>query len=120
IRVCIKEKKTFSDRKKNIRELAEKEFYKLNMHTTRDKTGILLYLLLNERQFYILADQGIHKKVGDDTWHKVKEEIQEHFKSGKFSEGILWGIERVGNILSQHFPIKEDDSNELSNKVVLE
>lgn len=119
IRICIKEKRTFADRKKLLRQLAEDEFYKLNMNATRDKTGILLYMLLSERQFYILADQGINDKVGNETWEKVKEEIQEYFKKGKFSEGIIWGIQRVGNILTEHFPIKADDTNELSNKVVL-
>lgn len=120
IRIAVKEKKHFLDFKKNIRQLAEKEFHKLNMHNTRDKTGILLYLLLNERQFYILADQGIHEKVGDETWHKVRDEIQKHFQNGNFSEGLIWGIGRVGKILSEHFPIKAGDTNELSNEIVIE
>lgn len=120
IRVAVKEKKHFLDYRKNIRQLAEKEFHKLNMHNTRDKTGILLYLLLNERQFYILADKGIHEKVGDETWHKVRDEIQDHFKNGNFPEGLIWGIERVGKILSKHFLIKAGDTNELSNEIVIE
>lgn len=120
IRVAVKERKHFFDRKKQIRLLAEKEFYKLNMQNTRDKTGILLYLLLGERQFYILADEGINTKVGDDTWHKVRDEIQSHFQNGKFAEGLMWGIGRVGKILSEHFPIKDDDTDELSNEIVLE
>lgn len=119
IRVAIKEKKSFLKRKKPIGHLAEKEFYKLNMHNTRDKTGILLYLLLSERQFYILADKGIHEKVGDVTWDKVRDEIQQKFQNGKFTEGLIWGMERVGKILAEHFPIKSDDSNELSNKIVI-
>ena len=120
IRVAVKEEKRFLDRKKSVRQLAEKEFHKLNMHNTHDKTGILLYLLLSEHQFYILADKGIHEKVGDETWHKVRDEIQQHFKDGKFSKGLIWGIERVGKILSEHFPIKAGDTNELSNKIVIE
>lgn len=120
IRVCIKEYKSFLERKKDIRQLAEKEFYKLNMHKTRDKTGILLYLLLGERKFYILADEGINSKVGQATWDKLRDEIQALFISGNFSNGIIHGIERVGNILSQHFPIKPDDTNELSNEIVLD
>jgi uncharacterized membrane protein len=120
IRIAIKDHKHFLDRKKDIRLLAEKEFYKLNMHQTRDNTGILLYLLLEEKQFYILADKGIHQKVGDDTWLKVRDEIQSHFKEGNFCRGILWGIDRVGKILAEHFPIKSDDTNELSNEVVIE
>ncbi|PID56598.1 MAG: hypothetical protein CR986_10115 [Ignavibacteriae bacterium] len=117
IRVSIREKKKFSERNKNIRELAESEFYKLNMHKTRDKTGILLFFLLSERQFYILADKGINEKVVTDTWQGVGNDIQENFKNGYFSKGIICGIEKVSKILSKHFPIKEDDTNELSNKV---
>jgi uncharacterized membrane protein len=120
IRISIKEKRNFTDRNKSIRELSEKEFHRLGMHATRDKTGILLYLLLREKQFYILADAGIDSIVGQETWIKVSDEMQQKFKEGKFSEGIIWGIGRVGSILSEHFPIKAGDANELSNKVVLE
>ncbi|MEW5843356.1 MAG: TPM domain-containing protein [Bacteroidota bacterium] len=120
IRVAIKEHRHFLDRKKNIRQLAEKEFHKLNMHNTRDKTGILLFLLLSDRQFYILADQGIHEKVGNETWDKLRDEIQQKFQNGNFCDGIIWGVERVGKILTKHFPVKSDDTNELSNEIVIE
>ena len=119
IRVAIKEHRHFLDRKKNIRLLAEKEFHKLNMHNTRDKTGILLYMLLSDRQFYILADQGIHEKVGNETWDKLRDEIQLKFQNGNFCDGILWGVDRVGKILTKHFPVKSDDTNELSNEIVI-
>ena len=120
IRVAIKDHKHFSERKKTIRQLAEKEFYKLNMQATRDNTGILLFMMLKERQFYILADKGIHEKVGDETWNKIRDQIQDKFKEGQFSEGILWGIEHVGAVLTKHFPIKPDDVNEISNEVVID
>jgi uncharacterized membrane protein len=120
IRVAIKEKRTFFQRKKSLHQLAVEEFHKLKMNNTRHKTGILLYLLLHEKQFYILGDQGIHEKIGDETWAQVRDEIQAHFKDGNFPEGILWGIERVGKILAGHFPIKPDDIIELSSEVAIE
>lgn len=120
IRISMKEKRQFADRSKTIRQLAEKEFYKLNMHATRDKTGILLYLLLHERQFYILADQGINEKVTQGTWDSVRDEIQVKFHEGNFCDGMIAGIEKVGKILSEHFPVKADDTNELSNRIVME
>jgi len=119
IRVSIKEYKSFSERNSNIKAIAEKEFYRLNMHKTRDKTGILLFFLLGERQFYILADKGINEKVEQEVWETISDEIQENFKNGFFTEGIISGIENVEKILSEHFPIKPDDKNELANKVVL-
>ena len=120
IRVSVRQEKSFGKRKTDIRKLAEEEFFKLNMHNTRDKTGILLYLLLSDRQFYILADEGINSKVPQSTWDGVRDDIQSEFKEGHYSNGILLGIEKVGKILCEHFPIKPDDTNELSNKIVIE
>ncbi len=119
IRISIKEKKSLRQKNKDLRKLAEEEFYKLNMNNTRDKTGILIFIILQERQFLILADSGINEKVSQQTWDEVRNEMQKKFKEGFYTEGILSGIERVGQILSEHFPIKPDDTNELSNKVVV-
>ena len=119
IRVSLKERRKFSERNFTLQALAEKEFYMLNMHQTRDKTGILLLFILEERQFYILADEGINKIVGQSVWQDVATEMQKDFSHGHFAEGIINGIKRVGEILSEHFPIKPDDKNELTNKVVL-
>lgn len=102
-----------------IRTLAEKEFVRLNMHKTRDKTGILIYLNLQLRQFYILADTGINEKVEQSRWDAIRDGIQKDFANGKYTRGILTGIEEVGGILSEHFPIKADDTNEISNEVIL-
>lgn len=117
IRVSVKEKKPLLKRRKDISELAKEEFFRLKMDNTRDKTGILIYLLLDQRQFYILADSGINEKVTRNTWDLIRDEVQEKFRMGRFSEGIILCIERVGNKLAENFPRKSDDTNELSDKV---
>ncbi|MCF8413122.1 MAG: TPM domain-containing protein [Melioribacteraceae bacterium] len=119
IRVAIKEDRPPLSSKKDIRELSIEEFNKLNMNETRDKTGILIYVILKSRMFYILADSGINKKVDQAVWDEVRNQIQDKFRVGYYAEGIIDGVQRVGEILSNHFPIKADDTNELSNKVVL-
>lgn len=115
--VSIKEKKSFFDRNKSIKELAEKEFFKLGVNNTKFNTGILIYLILKERQFYILGDKGIDEKVSPDTWDSIKNTMQEFFHQGEFGNGIKYAVEEVGKILSAHFPIKPDDKNELSDAV---
>ncbi len=119
ISVSIKEKRKFSQRNKSIKEIAEEEFFRLGIDKTRDKTGILIFLMLTDRQFQIMADKGIHEKVAESTWDEIKNEIQNYFQEGKFAEGLIWGVEEVGKILAAHFPIKPDDTNEISNRVVL-
>jgi len=120
IRISIKEKKNFQQRKASLRNLAEDEFFRLGMANTRDKTGILLFILLKEKQFYILADSGINEKVEEDTWENIKEIIQNYFFKGLFTDGILKGIELIGQTLSTYFPVKQDDTNELSNRVIIQ
>ena len=115
--VSVKERRSFQQKKKTLRQLAEDEFYRLGIAKTRDSTGVLFFLILEDRQFYILADKGINEKVSQETWDQIKEEMQGRFLKGEFCKGILFGIEEAGKILSTHFPIKPDDTNELSNRV---
>ncbi len=119
IRVAIKDKSPLLKAKSSIKDLATAEFYKLGMADTRDKTGILIYVLLSKREFYILADSGINEKVKQLTWDNIRNEMQTDFRDGHYLDGILTAVNRVGNILGKYFPIKEDDTNELSNKVVV-
>ncbi len=119
IRAAIKEEAPLLRKGKEIKILAEEEFHKLGMADTRDKTGILIYVLLSKRKFYILADSGINEKVNQDVWNKMRDEMQFEFQQGHYLEGIVKTIEKVGNLLSEYFPIKHDDTNELSNKVIV-
>ncbi len=115
--VSIKEHKSFMQKRKTVRALAEQEFFRQGVDKTRDKTGILIFILLESRQFYILADSGINSKVGQETWDTIKAEMEKMFVRGQFCSGIMHGIEQVGKILSAHFPVKPDDTNELSDMV---
>ena len=117
--VSIKEHKTFIQRRKSVAELAKHEFARLGIGKTRDKTGILIYIILEERQFYILADSAINNKVTEDTWHKIKDDMQEFFMKGMFAKGIIHGVEETGKVLSEHFPVKPDDTNEIPDKVII-
>lgn len=119
IAVSIREYKSFLDRRKNMRQLAEKEFLRLGINKTKEGTGVLVFLLLCDRKFYILADENINKLTGDNTWAEIKEMMQEKFVRGEFCKGILFGIDEIGKILTKHFPIKSDDANEISNRVII-
>jgi uncharacterized membrane protein len=119
IRVALKESVPFFKKNKDIGKLAQEEFYNLKMNETRDKTGILIYILLSSRRFYIVADEGINSRVEQKTWDDIRNNMESQFKIGHFVEGVVTTIDNVGRVLSQFFPIKTDDTNELSNKVVL-
>lgn len=120
ISVSIREYKTFFERKKTLRKLAEKEFLRLGINKTKQGTGVIIFILLSNRQFYILADDNINKLIGEKVWTEIKDIMQEKFVRGEFCKGILFGIDEIGKILAQHFPVIPDDINEISNRVVIQ
>ncbi|HEV8538784.1 MAG TPA: TPM domain-containing protein [Bacteroidota bacterium] len=120
IRVSVRHRRQWRERKLSLHELALAEFTRLGMHQTRDRTGVLILLLMSERKFHIIADGGIHAKVEEGTWDRVAAHMSSQFKEGKFARGICDAVEAVGTELKTHFPRKHDDRNELSNEVVEE
>jgi uncharacterized membrane protein len=117
IRVSIRQKRKWREKKRTIEELARQEFHLLGMTKTQDRTGILIFLLLEDKKFFILADDGIHAKVEDGTWDKIAKEMSNHFSQKNFRLGIIHGVTAVGIELAKFFPRKSDDTNELPNDV---
>ncbi|MCA2004225.1 MAG: TPM domain-containing protein [Ignavibacterium sp.] len=117
ILVTIKEKRTFLEKRKSIRQLAEIEFQKSGITKTKDRTGVLIFILLSDKQFYILADTKISEKIAQKTFDEIAEKMSNAFRSGKFSEGIIECINSLSEILTAFFPVLPDDVNEIPNKV---
>ena len=77
IAVSIREYKSFFEGKKPLRQLAEKEYLRLGINKTKEGTGVLIFLLLSNRQFYILADDNINKLTGEQVWADIKNIMQD-------------------------------------------
>jgi uncharacterized membrane protein len=97
--------------------VAEKHFERLGMTQTAERNGVLIFLAPKSHTFAIVGDTGIHRKCGDEFWRDVAASMEQHFKRGEFTQGLVNGVERAGELLAQHFPAKPDDRNELPNKV---
>lgn len=119
IRLSIKTKRGYRENGISPRELAIAEFYNLEMHKTKDKTGVLFFILFDEHKFEIIADEGINSKIEDSEWKTFSEKISDLFRQEKYSEGIKFVIDRIGERLADEFPIQRDDKNELSNEVII-
>ncbi len=92
-------------------------FHRLHMHKTKHRNAILFYLAVNHKKFAIVGDEGIHKKVPDNFWLTVKDQVIGQFKQGKFTEGICEGIDMTGEMLKTHFPKNAHDKNQLSDEI---
>ena len=52
-------------------ERAVEQFLVQNLHTTKDRTGVLIYLSFAERFAEVIADDAIYKKVPRVAWAKI-------------------------------------------------
>ena len=93
-------------------------FAELNMHQTKDRNGVLLYIAMKDRQLAIFGDEGIHKKLGQAFWEKEIATILSEFHKDHYSDGICKIITDIGTALKQHFPYESTDKNELSDGIV--
>ena len=99
---------------------AHEVFRHLGMHRTVHRHGVLIYLALEDRKLAIVGDEGIHGRVGDPYWARLRDLMVERLKAGAPRDAILAAIQNVGRALQEHFPRQPGDSNELSDQVSVE
>jgi len=119
IRVSVHKTRSFKHRNTPVYDLAVENFFELGMEKTKDKTGVLIYLLISDKKFQIIGDEGVNKRVSKEFWDILAMKVAEYFRSDKFVEGICYAVDEVGKILKREFPMKPGDTNELSNDVVV-
>jgi uncharacterized membrane protein len=103
----------------SARQRATQVFSNLRVWDTEENSGVLLYVLLADREVHIVADRGIAKRVTQAEWDVVTQAMQEAFRLGDFRSGSLKGIEHITTILATHYPPGAVNPNELSNKPVI-
>jgi uncharacterized membrane protein len=106
-------------RNQSARERALDIFSQLRIWDTAHNNGVLIYLLLADRQVEIVADRGIDAKVGAASWEKICADMQMEFSSGNFERGVIKGIEAVSHQLAAHFPKHDAGKNELPDAPVV-
>jgi uncharacterized membrane protein len=106
-------------RNQPARERAVDVFSHLRIWDTAHNNGVLIYLLLADRDVEIVADRGIDAKVGAAGWERICRQMEAEFRSGQFERGVIKGIEAVSQELAKHFPPHGPQSNELPDKPVV-
>ena len=86
------------------RERALEVFGLLRVWDTEENSGVLLYLLLADRDVEIVADRGIHRRVGDAEWETICRALEDDFRAGRHAEGVVRAVNRVSDLLAAHFP----------------
>lgn len=106
-------------RGQTARARALEVFSHLRVWDTEHNNGVLIYLLLADHDVEIIADRGIHARVGDAEWEKICRRMEAAFRRGQFEAGVIDGIRAVGDLLARHYPPSGKGGNELVDKPVL-
>ncbi len=101
-----------------VRDRAIRAFYEKGLHRTRSKTGVLFFISLLERKVWVLADKGIHDKISQAKLNTFAKTISTGIRNGNASDALIKAIEDTGELLNQHFPIDDGDTNELPDTII--
>jgi len=103
-----------------VRQRAEEQFLSKNLHATRERTGVLIYVSVAERMAELIADEGINAKVQPGAWDRAMASLIEGVKAEKPAEGFVAAIGQCADVLAEHFPARPGDNpNELADAVVV-
>ncbi|WP_211222845.1 TPM domain-containing protein [Paludibacterium yongneupense] len=106
-------------RGQTARDRAVDVFSRLRVWDTEHNNGVLVYVLLADRAVEIVADRGIHARVGEREWAAICRRMEDAFRQGRFREGAEEGVRELGRCLAEHFPAASGQANELPDGPVL-
>lgn len=115
IRVCVARKCNG-----NPLDVAFKKFKSLKMDATALRNGVLIYVAPEDHKAAIFGDTGIDKLAKAGFWDSTLNEMFCFFRDDRICDGICRGVERVGELIKSHYPVQEDDVNELCDDVILD
>jgi uncharacterized membrane protein len=121
LRFAVESALPFSDLVRGIsaRDRAVELFSRLRIWDTEENAGVLVYLLLADKRVEIVADRGINSKVGETAWEAICGAMQREFAAGRFEPGVVTGIQAISDLLAVHFPPRDQNPDELSNRPVV-
>ncbi len=102
----------------DVMTAAQAQFNKLGMAKTKNRNAALLFFAPKTQRFAVIGDQGIHEKCGQAFWDDVRALMSERLKAGQYTEAVVAAVQRIGDLLAQHFPRDPGDINELPNQVI--
>jgi uncharacterized membrane protein len=98
---------------------AQADFERLGMTQTAERNGVLILVAPQSQAFAVVGDRGIDERCGAGFWATVVEAMREDLQAGRFTEGLVAAVERVGEVLARHFPRRpgDVDQNELPDAI---
>lgn len=101
----------------SARERALEVFSLLRLWDTDERNGVLIYLLLADRDIEIVADRGLNV-VQAAEWEAICKSMEQALRGGEFRQGVMEGVQAVSRVLARYFPPRAGDRDELPDRPV--
>lgn len=98
--------------------LARRQFLEQELHSTRGRLGLLIFVAEAEHYVEILADRGLAERITDESWSEIVENFIREIKRGKTGEAFVHCVEKCGELLQETAPVSEI-KNELPNHLII-
>jgi uncharacterized membrane protein len=98
------------------RERALEVFAQFRVWDTELRNGVLIYVLVADRDVEIVADRGAAAAIPAAGWADAAKLMEDRFRLGLFREGAIVGVEAVAKLLEKHFPARGGNRDELPNQ----
>ncbi|HEX7873994.1 MAG TPA: hypothetical protein VF475_13850 [Sphingobium sp.] len=85
---------------------------------TVGRTGVLIYLSLDEHRAEIIADEAIAASVDPGEWGEAMDALLAEARAGRIGAGMARAVERVGVVLARHLPRTDGGANELPDRLI--
>src|SRR5687767_3598969 len=86
------------------RERALETFSELRVWDTREKNGVLIYILLADHDVEIVADRGFEGRVRAEEWQAICATVERAFRDGLWLDGARLAVEGVSALALREFP----------------
>jgi putative membrane protein len=105
-----------SRRHANVKAAALKAFQELGIEKTRDRTGLLVFVSLLEREVLLVPDEGIQVELLSNAYRSAEQYMRQAVEKRDL-DGFLEALRALGPSLAELFPRLEGDENELCDHV---
>ncbi len=105
---------------KSTEIMARAYFQKGGIHHTRDKTGVLIFIAVLERQVAVIADRGVESAIPPGEWEKIRQDFNTIFQAKNPARELLAKLESLQSVFSRHIPQVGDDTNELPDNLEID
>lgn len=103
----------------NAAKLKAYETFRIRgLQKTSNYQAVMVFVSLYEKYIEIITDSAISAKIDNSVWQNTIDTFLQNIKNDKFEEGYIQAIHEIGNILTHHFPINQNDKNELPDGLI--